>query len=67
MSEWFEKITDDFFEEQAVEDRTSVETVKEKFYTDLFPTDLAVQILDREGSRTHCQTSSTTVRTTIKH
>ena len=35
MSEWFEKIADDFCEEQAVEDRTSVETVKEKFYTDL--------------------------------
>ena len=35
MSEWFEKIADDFYEEQAVEDRTLVETVKEKFYTDL--------------------------------
>ena len=35
MSEWFEKIADDFYEEQAVEDITSVETVKEKFYTDL--------------------------------
>ena len=35
MSEWFEKITDDFYEEQAVEDGTSVETLKEKFYTDL--------------------------------
>ena len=35
MSEWFKKIADDFFEEQAVEDRTSVETVKETFYTDL--------------------------------
>ena len=34
MLEWFEKITDDFCEEQAVKDRTSVETVKEKFYTD---------------------------------
>ena len=34
MSEWFEKIADDFCEEQAVEDRTSVETVKEKFYID---------------------------------
>ena len=33
--EWFEKIADNFCEEQAVEDRTSVETVKEKFYTDL--------------------------------
>ena len=35
LSEWFEKIVDEFCEEQAVEDRTSVETVKEKFYTDL--------------------------------
>ena len=35
LSEWFEKIVDDFCEEQVVEDRTSVETVKEKFYTDL--------------------------------
>ena len=33
--EWFEKITDDFCEEQGVEDRTSMETVKEKFYIDL--------------------------------
>ena len=35
LSEWFEKITDEFYEEQAVEDRTSVETVKKKFNTDL--------------------------------
>ena len=35
MSEWFEKITDDFCEEKAVEDRTSFKKVKEKFYTDL--------------------------------
>ena len=34
MLEWFEKITDDFCEEQAVEDRNSVETIKEKFYID---------------------------------
>ena len=34
LSEWFEKIADDFCEEQAIEDRTSVETVKAKFYTD---------------------------------
>ena len=33
--EWFKKISDDICEEQAVEDRTSVETVKDKFYTDL--------------------------------
>ena len=35
LSEWFEKIADDFCEEQAVEDINSVEIVKEKFYTDL--------------------------------
>ena len=35
LSEWFEKIVNDFCEEKAVEDRTSVEIVKEKFYTDL--------------------------------
>ena len=35
MSKWFEKITDDFCKEQVVEDKTLVETVKEKFYTDL--------------------------------
>ena len=35
MSEWFEKITDEFCEEQAVEDRTLVEFVKNKFYIDL--------------------------------
>ena len=34
LLEWFEKITDNFYEEQVVEDRTSMETVKEKFYTD---------------------------------
>ena len=31
LSEWFEKIPGDFCEEQAVKDRTSMETVKEKF------------------------------------
>ena len=31
LLEWFEKIVDDLCEEQAVEDRTSVETVKDKF------------------------------------
>ena len=35
LSLWFEKIVDDFCEEQVVEDRTLVETVKDKFYTDL--------------------------------
>ena len=35
LSEWFEKITDEFCEEQAIEERTSVETIQKKFYTDL--------------------------------
>ena len=35
LSEWFEKIADNFCEEQVVKDGTSVEIVKEKFYTDL--------------------------------
>ena len=35
LSEWFEKIADNFFEEQEFEDITLMETVKEKFYTDL--------------------------------
>ena len=35
LSEWFEKIDDKFCEEQAVEERTLVETIKKKFYTDL--------------------------------
>ena len=35
LLEWFEKITYEFYEEQAVEERTSVETVKKKFYTEL--------------------------------
>ena len=35
LSKWFEKIADDFCEEKGVEDRTSVETIKEKFYIDL--------------------------------
>ena len=34
LSEWFEKIIDDFCEEQAVEDKTSMETVKDKCYTE---------------------------------
>ena len=35
FSKWFKKVANDFYEEQVVEYRTSVETVKEKFYTDL--------------------------------
>ena len=35
LSEWFKKIANEFCEEQAVEDITSVETIQKKFYTDL--------------------------------
>ena len=35
LSEWFEKITDKFWEEQVVEERTSIESVQKSFYTDL--------------------------------
>ena len=35
LSEWFKRITDEFCEEQASEDRTLVETIKKKFYIDL--------------------------------
>ena len=35
LSDWFEKIADEFCEEQAVEERTSVETIQNKFYTGL--------------------------------
>ena len=35
MSEWFEKITDEFCEEQVMEERTLVESIQKRFYTDL--------------------------------
>ena len=35
LSEWFENITDDFCEEQAIEEITSIETIQNKFYTNL--------------------------------
>ena len=35
LSEWFEKIADEFCKEQVVEERTSVETIQNKFYIDL--------------------------------
>ena len=35
LSEWFEKITYEFCEEKAIEERTLVETVQKRFYTDL--------------------------------
>ena len=35
MSEWFEKITDEFCEEQAMEERVPIESIEKRFYTDL--------------------------------
>ena len=35
LSEWFEKIVDEFYEEQAIEERNLVETIQNKFYTNL--------------------------------
>ena len=35
LSKWFENITDEFYEEEAIEERISVETIQKKFYTNL--------------------------------
>ena len=35
LLKWFEKIIDEFYEEQDVEERNSVESVRKRFYTDL--------------------------------
>ena len=35
LLEWFEKITDEFCEEQDIKEITLVETIQKKFYTDL--------------------------------
>jgi hypothetical protein len=35
LNEWFEKIMHDYIEEQAIEDRESVKTIKNKFYIEL--------------------------------
>ena len=35
MSEWFERITDEFCEEQAMEERVSIKSIEKRFYTDL--------------------------------
>ena len=34
LSEWFEKITDEFCQEHAIEERVSIETIEKRFYTD---------------------------------
>ena len=33
MSEWFERITDEFCEEQAMEERVSIKSIEKRFYT----------------------------------
>ena len=35
MSEWFEKIINELCKDQAIEERTLVETIEKRFYTDL--------------------------------
>ena len=35
LLEWFENITDEFYEEQAMEERNSVEIIQKRFYIDL--------------------------------
>ena len=35
LSEWFEKIIDEFYEEQAMEEIVLVESIEKKFYIDL--------------------------------
>jgi hypothetical protein len=35
LHEWFERIAQDYIEEQAIEDSSSIDTVKDKFYIDL--------------------------------
>jgi hypothetical protein len=35
MNEWFDRIMQDYIEEQAIKDRESEQTIKNKFYTKL--------------------------------
>jgi hypothetical protein len=35
LHEWVERIVEDYITEQAIEDRTSLDTIKDKFYTEL--------------------------------
>ena len=35
LLEWFEKITDEFYEEKAMEENVLVEIIEKRFYTDL--------------------------------
>ena len=34
LLEWFEKIADEFYEDSAVEERVSVESIEKRFYND---------------------------------
>ena len=34
LIEWFEKITEEFYQEQAMEERVSVESIERRFYID---------------------------------
>ena len=44
LSEWFEKIIDEFCQEQVVEERVSVENIKKRFYID-FTKELVFSLL----------------------
>jgi hypothetical protein len=35
LHDWFERVVEDYISEQAVEDRTSLDRIKEKIYTEL--------------------------------
>ena len=35
LLEWFERIADEFFEERAIEERVSIDKIKERLYKDL--------------------------------
>ena len=35
LSKWFQKITNEFCEEQCVEERVLIESIEKRFYTDL--------------------------------
>jgi hypothetical protein len=54
LHDWFERVVEDYISEQVVEDRTSLDRIKENFYTDLhkgflctIPTILRKFLLDK--------------------
>jgi hypothetical protein len=61
LNEWFEIIIHDYIEEQAIKDRSSVETIKDKFYTDLHNgflctvSSLLHKFMLDKGSQRHCR------------